>query len=170
MTHGKYKRNFEIFTAEELIAAITQHFPEKQFQMVRYFEWYSSRSRGERTKAELLRLGDEPPHGEETPEVAVLGVSDYQPPRIPSKTWRELIKKILEVDPLSCPRCGHEMKIISLINEPQVIRKIVEHLGLWNQSHDDRGNQSKTPRLGPAVSKTRKDGRPRHEQPATLFV
>ena len=38
--------------------------------------------------------------------------------RVPSKTGRELIKKIWEVDPLSCPRCGHEMKIISLIYEP----------------------------------------------------
>ena len=54
-------------------------------------------------------------------EVTVLDVSDHQPRRVPSKTWRELIKKIWEVDPLSCPRCGYEMKIISLIHEPEVI-------------------------------------------------
>ena len=36
MTHGNNKKNFEIFTAEEFIAAITQHIPDKHFQMVRY--------------------------------------------------------------------------------------------------------------------------------------
>ena len=35
--HGKNKRNFELFTAEEFIAAITQHIPPKSYQMVRYF-------------------------------------------------------------------------------------------------------------------------------------
>ncbi len=35
MTHGNNsKKNFEVYTAEEFIAAITQHIPEKSFQMV----------------------------------------------------------------------------------------------------------------------------------------
>jgi hypothetical protein len=36
MTHGGNKKNFEVFSAEEFIAAITQHIPDKSFQMVRY--------------------------------------------------------------------------------------------------------------------------------------
>ena len=64
----------------------------------------------------------------------MLDVSDYQPRRLPSKTWRELIKKIWEVDPLSCPRCSHEMKIISLIHEPEVIERILRHLGFWKEA------------------------------------
>jgi len=40
MTHGSNKRNFEIFTAEEFIAAITQHIPDKHFQMVRYYRGF----------------------------------------------------------------------------------------------------------------------------------
>ncbi len=60
MTHGKNKKNFEVFTAEEFIAAITRHIPEKYFQMVRYYGWYSSRSRAEGTKAGLFMPGDEP--------------------------------------------------------------------------------------------------------------
>jgi len=61
--------------------------------MVRYYGWYSSRSRGERNKAGLFRPGDQPAPSTETPEVTVLDVSDYKPPRVPSRTWRELIKK-----------------------------------------------------------------------------
>jgi transposase len=47
-----------------------------------------------------------------------------------AETWRELIKKVWEVDPLTCPQCGSEMKIISLIQDPDVIRQILKHLGL----------------------------------------
>ena len=46
-------------------------------------------------------------------DLDVIDVSDYHPPRIPSKKWRELIKKVWEVDPLICP-CGAEMKLIAL--------------------------------------------------------
>jgi hypothetical protein len=31
------EKNFEIFSAQEFIAAITQHIPDKHFQMVRYY-------------------------------------------------------------------------------------------------------------------------------------
>jgi hypothetical protein len=84
--HAKTKRNFEIFSAEEFIAAITQHIPDKGFQMVRYYGWYSNRARGERAKREAE------PGAPDTAEVDVIDVSEYQPPRIPSKKWRELIK------------------------------------------------------------------------------
>ena len=51
--HAKTKRNFEIFSAEEFIAAITQHIPDKGFQMVRYYGWYSNRARGELIKSKI---------------------------------------------------------------------------------------------------------------------
>ena len=44
MTHGKNKKDFELLPAEEFIARVTQHIPEKGFQMVRYYAWYSNRS------------------------------------------------------------------------------------------------------------------------------
>ena len=42
------------------------------------------------------------------PEGEVIDVSAFKPRRIPSKKWRELIKKVWEADPLLCPRCQHE--------------------------------------------------------------
>jgi len=45
--------------------------------------------------------------------------------------WRECIKKIWEIDPLKCPHCKAEMKIISFISEPKLVSKILEHLKLW---------------------------------------
>jgi hypothetical protein len=43
-----------------------------------------------------------------------------------------LIKRVYEVDPLSCPRCGNEMKVVAFIDPPQgdVIEKILRHCPL----------------------------------------
>ena len=53
MSHGKNKKDFQLFSAAEFIAAIAQHIPEKNFQLVRYYGWYSKRSRGDRQRSEV---------------------------------------------------------------------------------------------------------------------
>jgi hypothetical protein len=98
-------------------------FPEKGFQMVRYYGWYSNKSMGQRRKERMLRPGDNPPEKKDSEDFTVLDISDYELPRASSRTWRELIKKVWEVDPLTCPQCGSEMRIISLIQDPDVIRR-----------------------------------------------
>jgi hypothetical protein len=45
--------------------------------------------------------------------------------------WAALSKLVYEVDPLKCPRCGGEMKIVSFIIEEMVIEKILRHCGKW---------------------------------------
>ena len=129
MTHGKNKKNFAIMPAEEFIAAITQHIPDKNFQLARYYGWYSNRMRGERRKQkqEILEMEK----GLDN-DIEVIDVSTYKPKRIPSPAWRECIKKIWEVDPLECPKCKGEMKIISFIIERKAIRRILVHLKLWD--------------------------------------
>jgi hypothetical protein len=58
MSHGKNKKNFEVFKALDFIAAITQHIPEQSFQLVRYYGWYSNRMRGDRKKLEQEKEKD----------------------------------------------------------------------------------------------------------------
>ena len=41
------------------------------------------------------------------------------------------VKQVYEVDPLVCPRCAGAMRIIAFIEQPEVIEKILTHLGLW---------------------------------------
>ena len=36
-----------------------------------------------------------------------------------------------KVDPLVCPKCKGTMRVISAIDDRQVIRAILEYLGLW---------------------------------------
>ena len=41
-----------------------------------------------------------------------------------------MISKVYEVDPLHCPTCGGQMRIISFIEEPKTIDRIIHHLKL----------------------------------------
>lgn len=165
MTHGKHKRNFEIFSAAEFIATITQHIPEKSFQLVRYYGWYSNRARGERAKRDREVVGDPEGVG---PAVEILDASQTGPRKIPSRTWRECIKKVWEVDPLICAKCGGEMRIVSFIDEAQVIRKILEHLGLWR----DRPSGKPPPEFQDRDDTTYQpfdDGWGRYEEPSVTL-
>jgi len=53
------------------------------------------------------------------------------------QNWARLIQKIYEVDPLICPKCQGQMKIISIIDDFEIIDKILKHLNLWDiRNHD----------------------------------
>jgi len=144
----KIKRNFQVFTACDFIAAITQHIPDKRFQMLRYYGWYSNKMRGQRSKrardAEEIAANESAAIGNDFAATAEHGCGvrastaveiiehlATKPRRIPSRSWRELIKKVWEVDPLLCPKCNHEMRIVSLINDAHVIERILRHVGIW---------------------------------------
>ncbi len=75
------------------------------------------RSMGQRRKQGMLRHEDNPPEKKDSVDFTILDVSDYEPPHVPLKTWRELIKKVLEVDPLTCPRCGSDLPAIASSGE-----------------------------------------------------
>jgi len=44
------------------------------------------------------------------------------------RRWAELLRRIFEVDPLRCPHCGQEMRIVAFITVPAVIDRILAHL------------------------------------------
>lgn len=116
------KRNFQILPALEFIAEFTQHIPPKGSHLIRYYGWYSNKARGMRKKA----AEEEAPHQDESAE----------PPRACNPTWAMLIQRVYEVDPLACPQCGGQMKVIAFIEPPQedVIEKILRHCGLWSST------------------------------------
>ena len=44
------------------------------------------------------------------------------------KAWARLLSKVYEIDPMICPKCGSEMKVIAVIQEPEEIKRILRHL------------------------------------------
>ena len=59
-----------------------------------------------------------------------LGMIEEEAPPLPSKGWAEMIRKVYEVDPLICPRCGGRMKVIAFLTEYAVVDRIIRHLEL----------------------------------------
>jgi len=121
---SKDGRTSKMFHALDWVAQLTTHIPDKQEQSVQYYGYYSNKSRGLRKKA-----------GRDD-EVPALVESDVSP-KESRKNWARLIQKIYETDPLICPKCQGEMRVIAFIEQQPVIRKILIHPGLWKTHNHD---------------------------------
>jgi hypothetical protein len=117
------RRNYQVFDPLDFLACVTQHIPNKGDHLLRYYGWYSNKKRGMRkSKAEGEQAADK---HEELSEYQIKG-------RI---TWAALIKCVYEVNPLECPKCGAEMKIVGFIEreETGLIRMLLSAAGLWRE-------------------------------------
>ena len=131
------KRNYQVLSPLDFLAEFTQHIPPKGSHLVRYYGWYSNKSRGLRLKAaQAAALRSQSPLG----VLGALGGSvaaeeGSAPARPCNFNWANLIKRVYEVDPLVCSECGATMKVISFIEPPQeaVVEKILRHCGLWDE-------------------------------------
>ena len=57
-------------------------------------------------------------------------IEDEYPKKI-NRSWARLIMKICEVDPLTCPRFGGDMRIIAFIEDYKIVKKILDYLGIY---------------------------------------
>jgi len=46
------------------------------------------------------------------------------------RSWADLMRRTFGIDVLLCPHCGGRRRLVALIQEPNVIRTILAHLGL----------------------------------------
>jgi hypothetical protein len=121
-------RNFQVLSPLDFLAEFTQHIPPKGSHLIRYYGWYSNKSRGMRKNAEVETSAEPRTESEENASTAAATRC--------SQTWAMLIKRVYEADPLSCPQCGGQMKVISFIDPPQrdVIEQILQHCRLGQAS------------------------------------
>ena len=107
----------KVFDALQWLAAMCSHVPNKGEQMVRYYGYYSNVSRGKRKKQDQDEL---------IPSILEPDGSSKE------QNWSRLIQKIYEADPLTCPKCQGRMRILAFIEDPEIIKKILKHLDLWD--------------------------------------
>ncbi len=126
--NSKDGKTGQTFDALDWLARIVVHIPNKYEQLVRYVWYYSNKSRGMRKKAEA--------------DDAILSIA---PGETTSKQFRRsramLIQKIYEVDPLCCPNCQNQMRIVSILEAGPPVKKILEHLDLWDTRNHDPPNE-----------------------------
>jgi len=112
-----------VCSALDWLAGVVTHIPDKGQQLLRYYGHYSNvrQAHTKRTGAHSpLQTAEQSPEQEE----------EFR--RQSRRAWARLIRKIYETDPLACTRCGAMMRIISIIDQPPVVKKILLHLNLWD--------------------------------------
>jgi hypothetical protein len=110
--YGKGAGELETMDYLEFIARVTSHIPDKGQVTVRYYGLYANAHRGKIKKTSL--------------EAFPLRIIEDKLQPIPSKGWAEMIRKVYEVDPLLCPKCGAEMRIIAFLTDYAVPKKLVD--------------------------------------------
>jgi hypothetical protein len=128
--HLGMKKNFQVMPGAHWLELPCRHIPDRYEHLVRYVGWYSNRARGERAKALKALAPVLPPPTQPEP------VSEFAARA--KAAWARLIRKVYEADPLECPNCKDPMRIFALIDDPGVIWRILEHLGLWAPEATER--------------------------------
>ncbi len=107
----------------ESLARVLDHLPEPGQQLLRYWGWYSNAARGRRERHQ----GE----ASATPR-AVTDAADAGS-RQRRLTWSQLIRKVYEIDPLLCPYCGSQLRIVAFLIDFASLRRLLAHLGFAPQ-------------------------------------
>ncbi len=104
----------------EFMALLASHIPAPYESLVYYYGVYSSSHRGKQRR--------ENKEDQET-EFLLINTGKGTAGGNPTSTWARLIRRIFEVDPLRCRKCGAEMRIIAFITDFRQTSRILEHMG-----------------------------------------
>ncbi len=114
--YGESTEEVERMDYLEFIARVTSHILDKGQVTVRYLGLYANAHRGKMRKAQM----------DKHPFIII----EEESPRVPRRGWAEMIKKVYEVNPLACPQCQGEMRIIAFLTDYAVVDRIINHLKL----------------------------------------
>ena len=125
------------FDALEFLAELTVHIPKIYESLTRYYGRYSSRRRGERAKLSAITatntIQEEVTENKADPLAPATtsnkAESDYRS-EFKRSAWAACIKRIYEIDPLECPNCKAQMRIIAFIHNERSIKAIMKSQGI----------------------------------------
>ena len=146
--HPRHQANFRAWDPLDFLAEVSVHIPDAHEKTTIFYGWYSNRTRGFRKRRGLLPPGGSVHQIPRPADEAPLGVR---------RSWARLIRKVYEVDPLTCPLCGATMKVIAVIEDEEVIYRILSHLNLLAPGDGPRA----PPREALSGSASRASGLPR---------
>jgi hypothetical protein len=107
------------FSPLHFLAELQQHLPNTWEQTTRFLGAYSARTRGAKNRLNTTDTAT----AESLPE----------PKLNSSSSWARLMKKIFEIDPLKCPKCGGPMKIKAFLNNQSEIQRLTSNLNISPQ-------------------------------------
>ena len=114
------------FEPQALLRRLSALMPGPYLNMIRYNGVFANRSRF-REKLPPPR----PPTratSEQQPEApAAAGNADLRPRRL---GWAQLLRRVLDIDVLTCAKCASAMTVIAFLTDTKVVTRILDHLAL----------------------------------------
>ena len=134
------KQNTSLWDAADFIAALTTFIPPWGVRLIHYYGLYSSRCKARWQRwPHVVRVapqGWRQSHAAPMPPQAEASEPTTVHHAACRSAWARLLAQVYEIDPLLCPRCGSQMRLIAVITDPQggalrrpaEVRKILRHL------------------------------------------
>ena len=128
-----------VFDPLEWLRRLTNQIPNPRSHLVRYYGAYANRCR------RRYRDGEG--------KVTSRPTSSEDPDPLPKSraSWARLLRMVFEVDPLTCPRCGAQMKVIAVITDPALIDKLLRHVRQRRAGASAGEDDTYEPRAPPAA-------------------
>ena len=131
----------ERFAAADFLALALQHVPAPRLHQVRYYGRYSNAARARRAAAEehVAETDSLAPSNTDAwpadPAAADTAADQTAQRRRRRRLWAQLLRRVYEVDPLTCGHCGGPLRVVAFIQELAASRKILAHLERhgWHQ-------------------------------------
>jgi hypothetical protein len=129
----------------EFIARVVQHIPDVRERQVVYYGVYANATK------RLPRRREE--EGQGTSAGTLIPLEEPTPYQQRQRIrWAQLIQRVWLEDPLLCPHCGGEMRILAFITDPPLVDKILRHLG-WHPGEPAPDLIRAPPATSPAMLK-----------------
>lgn len=116
-----------VMTGKELVRKLAVLVPPPRVHLVRFHGVFAPNAK-HRAQVVPQRAESHP-----TNDAPIVARPDRRPTR-PDGTsridWASLLRRVFSIDVLACARCGGRLRVISVVEDPPVIEKILRHLGL----------------------------------------
>ncbi len=146
---------FLVLTPDELLSRIATLVPPPRTHALRYHGLFAPNSKHRRrvvpgSGGAKAGAPNSAPAPVAAPTATLAGPASEAPPafrltspdpsmaerpspryRVP---WADLLRKVFAIEVLKCPRCAGRLELIAFISEPDVARRILDHLGLASQA------------------------------------
>ena len=103
----------------DFLARLASLVPRPRVNLIRFFGVFAPNFK-------YRKLVVPKPKNKESPDDKTLTASQ-QASRM---TWAQRLKRVFNIDIETCPECAGKVKVIASIEDPRVIKKILDHLGL----------------------------------------
>jgi hypothetical protein len=101
----------------DFLARLAALVPPPRMHLTRYHGVFAPRH-ALRDAITLARRGNGTPHSD----------AERPVPKHVSMTWAQRLKRVFAIEIDTCRRCGGKLRVISSIEDPAVIERILEHL------------------------------------------